>query len=163
MMRTAILAGALTSGCDSDQYTTECYSRSVPLADWRDEACKPASTITASDLSDEGSMIFQSAESGPTRTVVRTDCCSYDVAETVRCGAPRDGQVCENSSTSPENLRMCLSVTPDAGCPGQLEAGVPLQRQNEGLQIVTVSSPSMRTVTVQLKCCYVVRRRWDGG
>jgi hypothetical protein len=107
-------------------------------------------------------MVFQSAESGPTRTVVRTDCCSYDVAETV-CDTRRDGQACGHSSAPPENLQLCLNVTPDASCPGQADAGVPLQKQYEGLEIVTVSSPSTRTVNVQLKCCYVVRRHWDGG
>jgi hypothetical protein len=155
LVRAAVLLAMVCPGCGvSDQFTNECY-RATQV-----QPCKAASAVTANDFPGGGTMIFQSADAGPTRKIDRSDCCRYLVSE---CASmPRDGGACL-SIVTPLGLTMCLNVGPDETCPAQPDAAARLQKQHGDTPIASVDSPPTRQVTINESCCYTVRRHWDGG
>jgi hypothetical protein len=159
----ACFAGiTLATACSTgEKVSTECYSVT------QDQTCKAAAAITVDDLPYQGSMTFQGVNSGPTRNIERTDCCSYLVSEEKRYGCtllpPDSGTTLCPEVGETDTVPWCLPIEPDASCPDAALAAADLQSGRSDVRIISVLSPGTLRVSIIESCCYEVRRKWDGG
>lgn len=147
------------SGCgNGDSYSTECYRVA------QDTPCKSISAVTGHEISDEGSMLLVSVDSGPVRKLDANTCCHYDITEAPKCSVPpTDSGACPVMESPTSFIaNACLDVPVDAPCPDQADALTQF-RKTSADQVVSIDSPAKAKDAPGVSCCYVVRRRWDGG
>ena len=151
--------------------TEEVEKREVCLTEEGDVSCKPASAMTAQEMSSSYPELFISVESGPVRTVEQRDRCCHRVlisgpilqdptsdAGTITVVQSADGGVMQR-------LNWCFGIELDRTCPSMFEAGPELQASLQGRTLESIETQATRDSRTQTSCCYTAllrRKYWSG-
>ena len=151
--------------------TEEVEKREVCLTEDSDVSCKPASAMTAQEMSSSYPELFISVESGPVRTVEQRDRCCYRVlisGPILQDPTSNTGIITVLQSADGgvmQRLNWCFGIELDRTCPSMFEAGPELQASLPGHTLESIETPPTRDSRTQTSCCYTAllrRKYWSG-